>query len=123
MNTIRALFLIFKEGQVRPHPLSPLVARVKIKLSKTKLHKIGQSGVFVGRLLGPLLKTGLPLMKDLLKPLAKRVLIPLELTAGASATDATIHKKMFRSSTTTSIISNKEMNDIIKIVKPLEESG
>ena len=66
-----------------------------IKLSKTELHKIGQSGGFLGRLLGPLLKTGLPLMKNVLKPLAKSILIPLGLTAAASATDAAIHKKMF----------------------------
>ena len=84
-----------------------------IKLSKTKLHETGQSSRgFLGRLLGPLLKTGLPLIGNVLKPLAKSVLIPLGLTAAASATDAAIHKKMFRSSTTTLIISNKEMNDI-----------
>ena len=101
-----------------------------IKLSKTQLHKIRQSGGFLGRLLGPLLKTGLPLMRNVLKPLAKRVLIPLGLTA-ASATDAAIHKKIFGSSRpsdlaspmTTLIILNEEMNDIIKIVKSLEESG
>ena len=68
-----------------------------IKLSKTQLHKIGQSGGFLGRLLGPLLKTGLPLIGNVLKPLAKSVLIPLGLTAAASATDAAIHKKMFES--------------------------
>ena len=50
-----------------------------IKLSKTQLNKIGQSGEFLGRLLGPLLKTGIPLMKNLLKPLAKIVLRPLGL--------------------------------------------
>ena len=48
-----------------------------IKLSKTRLCKIGQSGGFLGRLLGPLLKTGLPLIGNVLKPLAKSVLIPL----------------------------------------------
>ena len=48
-----------------------------IKLSKTRLHKIGQSGGFLGRLLGPLLKTGLPLIENVLKPLAKSVLIPI----------------------------------------------
>ena len=68
-----------------------------IKLSKTQLHKIGQSGGFLGRLLGPLLKTGLPLIGNVLKPLAKSVLIPLGLTAAASATDAAIHRKMFGS--------------------------
>ena len=88
------------------------------------MHKIGQSGVFLGRLLGSLLKTGLPLMKIVLKPLAKRTLIPLGLTAAAAAAaDAAIHKKMFVSGTTTLIISNEEMNDIMKIVKFLEESG
>ena len=64
-----------------------------IKLSKTQLHKIGQSGGFLGRLLGPLLKTGLPLIGNVLKPLAKSVLIPLGLTATVSATDAAIYKK------------------------------
>ena len=48
-----------------------------IKLSKTQLHKIGQSGGFLGRLLGPLLKTGLPLIGKVLKPLVKSVLTPL----------------------------------------------
>ena len=68
-----------------------------IKLSKTQLHKIGQSAEFLGRLLGPLLKTGLLLIGNALKPLAKSILIPLRLTAAASATDAAIHKKMFGS--------------------------
>ena len=58
-------------------------------------------------------------MKNVLKPLAKIVSIPLGLTAAASATDTAIHKKMFGSEMTTLIISNEEMNDIIKIVKPL----
>ena len=93
-----------------------------IKLSKTQLHKIGQSGGFLGRLLGPLLKTGLPLIGNVLKPLAKSVLIPLGLTAAASATDTVILKKMFWSGTTTLIISNEEMKDIMKIIKYLEES-
>ena len=93
-----------------------------MKLSKTHLHKIGQSGGFLGRLLGPLLKTGLPLMENVLKLLAKSVLIPLGLTA-ASATDAVILKKMFGSGKTTLIISNEEMNDFMKIVKSFEESS
>ena len=59
----------------------------------------------------------------LLKPVAKSVLIPLGLTAAASAADAAIHKKMFGSGNTTLIISNEEMNDIMKIVKSLERSG
>ena len=59
-----------------------------IKLSKTQLSKMIQSGGFLGRLLGPLLKTGLPLIKNVIKPLAKSVLILLGLTAVASAADA-----------------------------------
>ena len=94
-----------------------------IKLSKTQLHKIGQSGWFLGIFLGPLLKTGSTLIKNVLKPLGKSVLIPLGLTAVAPATDAAIYKKKFQSGATTLIISNEEMNDIMKIVKSLEESG
>ena len=82
-----------------------------------------QSGRFLGKLLGPLLKTGLPLMKNVITPLAKSVLIPLGLTAAASAADAAIHKKILGSGNTTLIISNKDMEDLIKIVKPLEDSG
>ena len=65
-----------------------------IKLSKTQLSKMIQSGGFLGRLSGPLLKTGLPLMKSEIKPLAKSVVIPLRLAA-ASAADAGIHKKIW----------------------------
>ena len=64
-----------------------------IKLSKTQLSKMIQTRGFFGRLLGPLLKTGLPLMKSVIKPLAKSVLIPLGLTAAVSAAYAGIHKK------------------------------
>ena len=71
-------------------------ASTDIKLSKTQLSKMIQSGGFLGRLLGPSLKTGLPLMKSVIKPLAKSVLIPLGLTAAASAADAGIHKKNVR---------------------------
>ena len=87
---------------------------------------------FLGRLLGPLLKKGLPLIKKY-KPLAKSVFIPLGLTAAASAVDAGIHKKILRSShhpsssalhndNTILIMSNDEMKDIIKIVKSFEDS-
>ena len=63
-----------------------------INLSNTQLSKMIQSGGFLSRLLGPLLKTGLPLMKSVIKPLAKSVLVPLGLTAA----DAGIHKKNIR---------------------------
>ena len=97
-----------------------------IKLSKTQLSKMIQSGRFLVRLLGPLLKRRLPLIKDVIKALAKSFLIPLGLTAAASAADAEIFKKVLESchnNTTTLIISNNEMEDIIKIVKYLEDSG
>ena len=81
-----------------------------IKLSKTQLSKMIQLGGFLGRLLGRLLKTGLPLMKNVIKPLAKSVVIPLGLTAAASAENAGIHKKILGSGNrTTLIISNDEI--------------
>ena len=101
---------------------------VGIKFSKTQLSKMIQSGGFLGKLIGPLLKIGLPLIKNVITPLAKNVLIPLGLTA--SAADAGIHRKILGSGrhssstwhTTTLIISNKDMEDLIKIVKSLEDS-
>ena len=66
---------------------------VDIKFSKTHLSKTIQSGGFLGKLLAPLLKTGLPLIKNVITPLVKSVLNPLGLTAAASAADAGIHKK------------------------------
>ena len=97
-----------------------------IKLSKTQLSKMIQSGGFLGRLLGPLLKTGLTLIKNVIKPLAKNVLILLGLTVAASAADAGIHKKILglgHNHNVTLIISNDEINDIIKIIKSLEDFG
>ena len=79
-----------------------------IKPSKAQLSKIIQPVEFLGRLLGPLLKTGLLLMKNVIQPLAKSVLILLGVTAVASAADADIHKKILGSgnNTTALIISN-----------------
>ena len=62
-------------------------------------------------------------MKSVFIPLAKCVLIPLGLTAAASAVDAGMYKNILGSGNTTLIISNKDMNDLIKIVKSLEDSG
>ena len=95
-----------------------------LRLSKDQINKIIQSGGFLSKLLGPLLKTGLPLIKNVIKPLAKSVLIHLGLTAAGSAADAGIHKKILGSGDTTLIISNEEiMNDIMKIVQALEDSN
>ena len=94
-----------------------------IKLSKTQLSKMIQSGGFFGKLLGPSLRSGLPLMKSVIKPLAISVLIPLGLTVAASAADAGIHKKILgsgRNSNTTLMISNDEMDDILKIANLLK---
>ena len=67
-----------------------------IKLSKAQLSKMIQSGGFLSRLLGPLLKTGLPLIKNVIKTLAESVVIPLGLTVAVSAADAGIHNvRMF----------------------------
>ena len=82
-----------------------------------------QSGGFFGKLLGPSLRSGLPLMKSVIKPLAISVLIPLGLTVAASAADAGIHKKILgsgRNSNTTLMISNDEMDDILKIANLLK---
>ena len=95
---------------------------VNIKLSKTRLSKIVQSGGYLGRLIGPLLKTVIQPLKSVIQPLAESVLIPLGLTAAASAADAEIHKKILGSGTATLIMSNDEMEDM-KIVKSLEDSG
>ena len=83
-----------------------------------------QSGGFFDRIFGPLLKTGLSLMKNLIKPLAKRILFPLGvIVAGSAAAGAGIHKKILVSGTTSLMISNNEMKDIIKIVISFEDSG
>ena len=101
---------------------------MNIKFSKNQLSKMIQSGGFLGKLLGPLLKTGLPLIKNVIRPLAKSALIPLGLTAAAAAAaaaaDAGIDKKILGSSNnTTLVISNKDIEDLIKIVKSLDDSG
>ena len=62
-------------------------------------------------------------MKNVITRLTKSVLIPLGLTAAALAADAGIHKKILGSGNTTLIISNKDMENLIKIVKSLEDSG
>ena len=87
-----------------------------LKLSKAQISKIIQSGGFLGSLLS---KLAGPLMKVAI-PLAKNVLAPLGITAAASAIDAGIQKKIHGSGTTSLIISNEEVNDIMKIVKLLK---
>ena len=108
-----------------------------INLSKTQLSKMTQLVGFLGSLLGLLLKTGLPLMKNVIKPLAKSVLIPSGVTA-AAATDAGMHKRILGydrplssalpyghswHNNTILIISNDEIKDIVEIGKSLEDSS
>ena len=129
-TTLRISLKMFNENNL-PHELS-LTTRQKTKIrntfnnnmstdlnfSKAQINKIIQSGRFLSKLLGPLLKTGLPLIKNVIKPLTKSFLIPLGLTAAASAADSGIHKKILGSGNTT-----EEMNDIMKIVQALEDSN
>ena len=112
-------FMLTNIQVLRLHKAFGNDSSANITLSKSQLHKIEYSGAFLGRLLGLLLKTGLLLMKNVLKLLAKSVLILLGLTAAASAADAAIQKKIFGSGMT----SNKQMNDVMKIVKSPEEFG
>ena len=91
-----------------------------------------QSGGFLGRLLGPLLKSGLPVMENVIKPLAKSVLIPLRLTAAAQQQIQEYIKKLGlgnnnigsgNNNNAILTVSNDEMKKIIEIVKSLEDSG
>ena len=90
----------------------------EIKLSKAQIKKLIQSGGFLGKLLS---KLAGPLMKVAM-PLAKNVLAPLGLTAAMSAIDRSIPKKIHGSGVKL-IIEQDDMNDIIKIIEPLENSG
>ena len=90
-----------------------------IKLSKTQISKIIQSGGFLGSLLS---KIAGPLMKVAV-PLAKNILAPLGITATALEIDAGIQKKIHGSEITTLIISNEEMNDVLKIVQAVADSN
>ena len=93
------------------------------KVTKIQISKIIKSGGFLARLLAPLLKVDLSLMKNVLQLLAKTVLIPLRLTAAASPPDAGIYKTVLGYGITTLTKSNKEKKDIMKIVKSLKGSG
>ena len=89
-----------------------------IKLSKAQIKKLIQSRGFLGKLFS---KLSGPLMKVAM-PLAKNVLAPLGLTAAMSAIDGVIQKKM-RGERIKLIIEQEDMNDIIKIIEALENSG
>ena len=80
-------------------------------------------GGFFGRRLGPLLKSGLTLIENMFKHLAKSVLVSLGLIPAASATEAAIWKRNLEWSATILVFSNWHFNDIMNIVKSLEKSG
>ena len=104
---------------------------VNVKLSKNQISKIILSERFLGRLLEPLMKVGLLLMKNVLGQLAKSMLITIRLTARLSALDTGVHNNILGSGTsgpsgsgtTTLIISNKEMEEIMKIDKSSKDSS
>ena len=128
-TTLRMNLKIFDENDL-PHELL-LTVRQKtklrnafsnnmstdLKLSKAQISKIIQSGEFLGSLVSKL-----ALIK-VAAPLAKNILTPLEITAAASAIDAEIRRRIHGSGTTTLIISNEEINDIMKIIQALEDSN
>ena len=92
-------------------------------LSKRNTKKITSQDGWVLNFLRPLMTAGLPLMISVLTPLAKSVFLPLWLSAGMLAADAVIQKNIYGSGITALVILNEEMEDIMKIVKSLEESG
>ena len=87
----------------------------EILLKETVRKITGQEGGFLN-FLRPLITAGLPLMKNVLTPLAKSILILFGLTAAASAADAAIQRKIQRSDKTALIISNEEMEEAMETV-------
>ena len=90
-----------------------------IKFSKAQIFKITQSGGFLGSLLSKLAGPS----KKVAVPLAKNILAPLGITSAASVIDAGIQNNIHGSGTTTLIIPNEEMNDIMKIIQALKDSN
>ena len=95
------------------------ICQLVLTLSEARISKIIQCGGFLGSLLS---KLAVSLIKVAV-PLAKNTLAPLVITAAASAIDARIQKKIQGSGTTTLVISNRAMIDIIKSVQPLKDSN
>ena len=93
-----------------------------ILLKGTNRKIASQQEVFLN-FVKPLMSVGLPLMKNVLTPLAKSVLVPLGLIAAAWAANPAIQNRIYALGTTTLVFSNEELNNIIKILKPLEESS
>ena len=94
--------------------------RIFLKGTTTKV--TSQERAFLN-FLRPLMKASLPLIRSVLAPVAKNVLLPFGLSAGMSAAGAAIQMKIYGSATAASVISNEEMEDIRKIVKSFKESG
>ena len=106
VNVVRAICLI-RWGEVR------LIKKT------SRIIKIQERGLI--SFLVPLTRAGLTLVKNVLTPLAKSVLIPLGSAAATSAADAAIQKKLHGSESTALIIPNEEMEDFVKTIKSLQE--
>ena len=128
-TTLRMIFKLFDGNDLPQELLMTTRQKAKLrnafnnnmstnlKLSRARIFKTIQSGGFLGSLLS---KLAGPLMKVAL-PLAKNILVLLGITAAASPIDAGIQKKIHGSGTTTLIISNETMDDMMEIVQALEE--
>ena len=128
-TTLRMIFKLFDGNDLPQELLMTTRQKAKLrnafnnnmstnlKLSRARIFKTIQSGGFLGSLLsklaGPLMKVALPLVKN--------ILVLLGITAAASPIDAGIQKKIHGSGTTTLIISNETMDDMMEIVQALEE--
>ena len=110
------------DNEIKDTKLIKSLENRAISLKGTARKITSQEGGFLN-FLRPLMTAGLPLMKSVLTPFTKNVLLPFGLSAGMSAADAAVQKKICGSGTATSIIWNEEMEDTIKIVKSHEESG
>ena len=118
-NDLSHELLLTTRQKVKPRNALNNNMSTDIKLSKAQVSKIIQSGGFLGSLLSKLAE----LLTKVAVPLAKYILAPLGIKAAASASDAGIQKKIHSSGAATLIISNKERNDIMKIIQDLEDSN
>ena len=116
-NNLPYKLLLTARQKTKPRNAFENILSAGIKLSKTQISKITNFGGFLGSLLS---KIAGPLMKVAV-PVAKNNLAPLGIATAASAVDAGFQKKIHGCGTTTLIISNEEMNDIMKIVQALKD--
>ena len=104
------------------HSSSPSENR-EILLEETTEKTNSQKGGLLSKFFGPLMEVGISLMRNVLKQLAKSVLLPLRLTTTAPATQAAMQKKIYGTGITSLVISKEEMKDIMKVIKYLKAPG